>query len=460
MPTFRTIGMDPELTNRGLWTHQRTRRRRLPSMSLGANAAGNEGTIVNHHHTEDAENHLPIQDYLPIESPLALLVRGSTSNHQKTDYRGGVSAAATSSSSSSSCLYIPSNLDDATDLLKGNQTPTRIMIPIDMDDAERLRSDVAIAMIKYGTPFQNDSARQSGPQTYHGFSSMKSIISNRSLAASQEEWVGTSLSTGCSSLDGILCIPSLGKENAGFTYDRGLRKETDHGITRGYITQFTGPTGSGRTLLMLQLAIRAVIESSLASSLREDSAFCVFLTSKLPQSMPWRTALSRYDDDVTTTSLKNLTVCYVENAFGVLQALSGSVTSKTQLIIIDSVSGCLDQHSSSGQDGDSSYMDMVAYELRKLSRVQGKAVVVTNGVVRRGPNDIYSKHPSLKPAMGKAWESLPDINVWMEKTSVYSGGNDPSCSDVVECQLLKHPVSPVTGRDSCCNVRLTKGGLH
>jgi hypothetical protein len=184
-------------------------------------------------------------------------------------------------------------------------------------------------------------------------------------------------------------------------YPPEFKCSSSGGVPFGYVTQVTGPPASGKTQLTLRLAAEHAAHQGkvlfLASGFGHGSLLP--LVRRLHHAF--------CDAQNFQAVLQNVTFVTVNNGHEALAAMEQMSDTNRGLLILDSASGCLSADLYAGGDGDAgkTLAQQVAYNLRRIARHNGAAVLVTNGTVS-GDNGV-------KPAMGQAWYAA-DISLWFQ----------------------------------------------
>jgi KaiC/GvpD/RAD55 family RecA-like ATPase len=381
MPTFQSIQMHPELRTRLVTESSSIGLPRNPASSTNNGADSSTLTQQN-----------PFQ---PIETPQALLSR----------HPGSL------------------RIIDST----GSRSR-----PIALPQANNLRHDVAQALIatsKYGRFLHNVHERSKDqadcPISPFRVSGTISVLEMLQEKARESEF--PTLTTGSFSLDRLLSFPK--EYSVAPSAEMTLNHSSDphSGIPFGYVTQFSGPPGCGKSQVALQVASStANIKTWYLSSnpsLRSYAQRLSQLVKHYPQSVQF--------DVLTRTDFLS-----VGDEHQLLAALadiehsleSGTVAAPNCLLVFDSASGCL--------NSDSPFLT-ISNTLRRVARRYRVAVVITNGSVSHRSGDD-GRLSTPKPALGKFWKAA-DIQVWAELTR--SGGE-------THCRLEKHPAKRISTESS------------
>lgn len=196
------------------------------------------------------------------------------------------------------------------------------------------------------------------------------------------------ISTHCRRLDELLAFP------------QEFKCSSSGGVPFGYVTQVTGPPASGKTQLALRLAAEHAAQSGKVFFLASGFGHGTLL--------PLVRRLQHFCDKQNFQAiLQNVTFAVVNNGHEALAAMEQVEDTNRGLLILDSASGCLSADLYAAGDGDvgKALAQQVAYNLRRIARHNGAAVLVTNGTV--------SGDHGVKPAMGQAWYAA-DISLWFQ----------------------------------------------
>ena len=397
MPTFQSIGMHPELCHR-LVTESR-------ATSTTASSAAEQDALA------------PQRQL--VRTPQALLARNPNTVRL-------LDGSGTSTIRDGSCGGSSSHVaDNNGDLNSDAVVPSR---PISLAQVQKLRADVSNALIAQsnnGKRIQRihktlDTTTNAGEATMNirgehsipGTLSALDWLRYETIAWPQDPPV---LSTGCCALDQAIAMPT---EYQNVSTSMMLETATAAiGIPFGYVTQFSGPTGSGKTQLALHLAAH--------------SPPSLYRTWYLGSNCGTLVALRLAELCQNNYSVLERTIfCSTTNEFELLQHLAQleaeliQVTTTQQhpqkqhpfLLILDSCSACL-------SSSEPEWMSRVSLTLRRLTRQYSKilAVVLLNGTVsKRGEppgsssTSSSSSHRTVKPALGRLWTKTADIHVWLE----------------------------------------------
>jgi KaiC/GvpD/RAD55 family RecA-like ATPase len=437
MPTFRSIGIHPEL-----------RTRLVTESSLPEE----DGRVQ--------------QRPQPVETPQALLSRNPT-QLRLLDRETGASKPI-------STLQVRKLRDEvAHALISQSRSGKRV---------KRLRQVVQEHFVDGDNEFEDiehagDKCRVSEPSiAIEGFASVLDLVRYEALQRSKDDANSMphhQLSTGCQALDTMLALPP---EYTTISTQMPMHDSTIPttiplaGIPFGYVTQLSGGPASGKTQVALQIAARQAASASTwylcsTSSAASYAKRLDQLVRKHPAaSSPgvldrtlFRTVTDEYkvlsaladleavllhQEDTTTADPTN-----EESDIGIHLPCQ----EKPSLLIIDSASGCL-----STENDD--VMTKVALTLKRLARQNGLAVVVTNGTVSDRSD---SSARSNKAALGRAWKSAADIHVWLEALVVAPISGDENI--VVQARLDQHPAKRCFAKDDdpvVCTFCITPSGVQ
>jgi RecA/RadA recombinase len=253
------------------------------------------------------------------------------------------------------------------------------------------------------------------------------------------------LSTGCVALDKMLSMP----EEYYYATINGEGEVPPCGVPFGHVTQFSGPPGSGKTQVVLQLIASSQSQSS--------QSLPVWYLCSDPSLQCYAQRLGQLTSN-NKSVLDNVKFVSVTSAYHVLSTLAdmedGLMEEQTNndtdtddntdtssaaagLLIIDSVSGCLSAH-------DSTPLQRVALTLGRLARQYNLAVVLTNGSTstthtstsNNNSNSSNNNMNTKKPALGKVWmSSAVDIHVWM----MMMDQQQTNTNRVIQATVTKHP---------------------
>jgi RecA/RadA recombinase len=271
-----------------------------------------------------------------------------------------------------------------------------------------------------------------------------------------------SLSTGCPTLDSMLSIAP--EHQSISTQLDNTVVASDAGIPFGYVTQFSGPPGVGKTQLALGLA--AALQQQSSSSRQHQQATCWYLSScPAVRSFALRLKTLVADSEIANQDivLNHTTFVHVSNEYCLLDQLAQleevliqghsekETTAPLCLLVIDSISSCL-----TADYSNAIIMEQIAFTIKRLARTFRIAIVVCNGVVQnrqfRQEEDSEDEHTSApphhsknsprstqpyKPALGRPWRSVADISVWLDRWDKKSG--------VVHATLERHPTKVASG---------------
>jgi KaiC/GvpD/RAD55 family RecA-like ATPase len=431
MPTFRSIGIHPEL-----------RTRLVTESGL---------------QEEDGRS---LQRPQPVETPQALLSRNPT-QLRLLDRESGTSKPISS-------LQVRKLRDEvAHALISQSRSGKRV---------KRLRQVVQEHFVDgdgdEGTENVGDKGHVPEPSlAIEGFASVLDLVRFEALQHSKAANTPHQLSTGCRELDTMLALPPeyTAVSTQIFMDDASIPTTIPlAGIPFGYVTQLSGPPASGKTQVALQIAARQALTAStwyLCSS--ASAASYAKRLDQLVQGNPGGSSPGVLD----RTLFRTVTDEYkVLSALADLEAVllnqedsttadptheeTGSIIhlpcqERPSLLIIDSVSGCL-----SPENDD--VMTKVALTLKRLARQNGLAIVVTNGtVIDRSDSSARSN----KAALGRAWKSAADIHVWLEALVA------PIQQEqiVVQARLDQHPAKRCFAKDDdpvVCTFCITPSGVQ
>jgi RecA/RadA recombinase len=282
------------------------------------------------------------------------------------------------------------------------------------------------------------------------------------------------LPTRCRKLDYALALPNE-HQNASTSMDMSSKthagsdsissSNTDSsyaGIPFGYVTQFSGCPGSGKTQLALHLAATA--------SSGNVAATVWYLHSSSASVTPQVERLSELCVGGKYSALHRIRFVHVPDAYRVLSALAvvedsllqqqqqggcdGEVTGtsttaaattelwKPVLLVLDSCSGCL------SADG---LQEAVGSTIKRLTRHYRLATVLLNGTVAN-----YNGG-GAKPALGQRWNAIPDVSVWLEPA--YAAPNNAAVP-VMQATVIQHSAKPCTKSNvPVGKFRITKHGI-
>jgi KaiC/GvpD/RAD55 family RecA-like ATPase len=459
MPTFRSIGIHPEL-----------RTRLVTESSL-------------HQAEEDGHGNVQQRPPQPVETPQALLSRNPT-QLRLLDRETGTSKPI-------STLQVRKLRDEvAHALISQSRSGKRV---------KRLRQVVQEHFV------DGDENEGEGESTDHiakpsfaieGFASVLDLVRYEALQQHSKDDGANNrdntpqphhqLSTGCQALDTMLALPP---EYSTVSTQMSMHNDSSMpttipptGIPCGYVTQLSGGPASGKTQLALQIAAHQaatastwyLCSSSSAGSYAKRLDQIVRKNSRGRGSSSPGTVLDRTLFRTVTDEYKVLSALADLEAV-LLQHQEGSTTmdltneetstsiplpcqEKPTLLIIDSVSGCL-----SAENDD--VMTKVALTLKRLARQNGLAVIITNGTVSdRSENSSSSSNPrsnTHKPALGRAWKSAADIHVWLEALSAAPISEAENI--VVQARLDQHPAKRCFAKDDdplVCTFCITPSGVQ
>jgi KaiC/GvpD/RAD55 family RecA-like ATPase len=431
MPTFRSIGIHPEL-----------RTRLVTESSL---------------QEEDGR----VQRPQPVETPQALLSRNPT-QLRLLDRETGTSKPI-------STLQVRKLRDEvAHALISQSRSGKRV---------KRLRQVVHEHFVDEGegegTENVGDKSREPEPSlAIEGFASVLDLVRYEALQHSKDANMPHQLSTGCQVLDTMLALPpEYTAVSTQMSLDDASIPTTlpVAGIPFGYVTQLSGPPASGKTQVALQIAARQALTAStwyLCSS--ASAASYAKRLDQLVQGNPGGSSLGVLDRTLFRTvtdeykllsALADLEAVLLNQEDSTTADPSSTETGisthlpcqeRPSLLIIDSVSGCL-----SPENDD--VMTKVALTLKRLARQNGLAVVVTNGtVIDRSDSSARSN----KAALGRAWKSAADIHVWLEALDVAPIQQEKI---VVQARLDQHPAKRCFAKDDdpvVCTFCVTPSGVQ
>ena len=441
MPTFQSIGLHPELRNR------------IVTESRGSTAAF-------------SSTEAPPQRQLVL-TPQALLAR-----NPNTLRLLDTTATGTTIHDSCGSNVAHNNGDSNNDTVVSSR-------PISLAQVQKLRLEVSSALIAQSNNGKRIKQIQKTLRTNAEATSVRSepsiYTSSIPGTLSALDWLRyeTSawpqdppvLSTGCRALDQALAVPA---EYQNVSTSMMLETATVAvGIPFGYVTQFSGSTGSGKTQLALHLAARS--PPALYRTWYLGSNCGTLMASRLAE-------LCQNNYSV----LERTIFCSTTNEFELLQHLTQleaeliqvtAIQPQSQLpflLILDSCSACL-------SSSEPELMGRVSTTLRRLTRHYSKilAVVLLNGTVaNRGeqPGTMSMSNKTVKPALGRLWAKAADIHVWLEHSQQQEPKKQPivpsngGCTThspttiraVVERHVAKRP-------SNCANIecffRLTALGI-
>lgn len=233
-----------------------------------------------------------------------------------------------------------------------------------------------------------------------------------------------------------------------------------NGIAFGCITQISGKPATGKSQLSLVLAAQH-------ASRQEHTAHYLAggygqgCTTALVRRLKHFCSPNNYQ-----TILKNVeftTVFGAHELFFQLKRIEESVASAPNiphLVILDSVSGCLatdlqfqrqDRKRNLFKPNYSKHIYGLIKRIRKkvmrLAKLHGVAVFLTNGSVKGAAQNAPSK-----PALGRIWEPVGDIKVWLDEVSVETGEKK-----IVKATLQKHPSKDAGGE---AEFQISKFGIQ
>jgi RecA/RadA recombinase len=433
MPTFRSIGIHPEL-----------RTRLVTESSL---------------QEEDGRGQQRPQ---PVETPQALLSRNPT-QLRLLDRETGTSKPI-------STLQVRKLRDEvAHALISQSRSGKRV---------KRLRQVVQEHFgdgdgDDEGEGIENvgDKSQVSEPSlVIEGFASVLDLVRYEALQHSKDDHsMPHQLSTGCHALDTMLALPTeyTAVSTQMSMHDSSIVPTTIPlaGIPFGYVTQLSGGPASGKTQVALQIAARQALTAS--TWYLCSSASAASYAKRLDQLVRKNPAgcspgvLDRTLFRTVTDEYKVLSALADLEAVLLNQEDSTTAESdiiihlpcqeKPTLLIIDSVSGCL-----STENDD--VMSKVALTLKRLARQNGLAIVLTNGSVSDRSD---SSARSNKAALGRAWKSAADIHVWLEAHVVAPTSEEENI--VVQARLDQHPAKRCFAKDDdpvVCTFCITPSGVQ
>lgn len=339
MPTLRSIGVHPDL------------RKRLVVASIST-TTGN-----------DEEGDSQQQNLIPITTPNALL-----SVHQ-------MRLAEDETLSASKAIANP--------------------------QAESLRYDVAIAMLlqsntgrhwkRIAKAQENNLSDDRSPGQRDDTDSLFPTVLELLQYHHPESLNRIELRIGCPSLDRAIALPP---EFAACSLSPTtlVSDEQQLGIPFGFITQFTGPPGGGKSRLARHLGVSCAQQGGLTWWIYSGALpHLVRTTDEVLERIFLVPAMNSFELLARLAELESLLV-------GATVGDTGSPT----LLIVDSCSVCL------GAVEDESMYATVFLEIKRLTREYELATVLMNGTV------ADRQLGGRKPALGQFWSGTADISVWLE----------------------------------------------
>ncbi|KAF8556211.1 P-loop containing nucleoside triphosphate hydrolase protein [Imleria badia] len=192
-----------------------------------------------------------------------------------------------------------------------------------------------------------------------------------------------------------------------------------NGFGGGRVFEISGDRGSGKTLLVSQIALRLLATYKEASVLWMDTAgaFSVERTRQMVQHL--------YGES-SSTVLERLQVSLVlniETARALLEDLESSLTAnplpghRVRLVVIDSVTSLLAPSLSAVSSHGHAIMTTFMQHLRSMARSYHLAFLVVNNTSASPPRNPLSAFllTVRKPALGPSFTFLTDCTIWLAR---------------------------------------------
>jgi RecA/RadA recombinase len=463
MPTFASIGLHPQLISQ------------LVTVSSGSNNNTNDSNTSNSASGEQpppqpSRNSVNSNSIVVIETPQALLSRNPHSirllvnnkndkNDKNDDNHEEESYSTTTTTQILSPVHVNSlRRQVAQRLIDGDESSSSSSLSFGKH-ARHVRQTV----LHDHDSKTNDNARKRQRQMaaapiLPGTVSLLHLLQYQKLLQQQQDDGQQSrfvFSTACPALDGMLGLPPEFNQNHHQLYpdDNPSTIGSGGGIPLGYVTQFSGASGTGKTQLALQLIVQAAAAAVATSAsavatpanTSTSTACCWYFCSNATEPLALARRLAGLLATTTTTTtaaaagqqpgnnnmmtqvLKNTIFQTVTDEYQLLAGLAKMEETLWQqrrkeqersrrphhlLLIIDSISTCL---SSSCCTMENPLVPKVALTLKRLARqFSNLAVVLLNGSTNTGGGS-GGNSSRRQPALGTLWNNLaPDIHVWLE----------------------------------------------
>ncbi|KAF8121781.1 P-loop containing nucleoside triphosphate hydrolase protein [Boletus edulis] len=192
-----------------------------------------------------------------------------------------------------------------------------------------------------------------------------------------------------------------------------------NGFDGGRVFEISGDRGSGKTLLVSQIALRLLAAYKEASVLWMDTTgdFSVERTSQMAQQL---------DGENSSAVLERLQVSLVLNidtARALLEDVESSLTTnalrdpRVRLVIIDSITSLLAPSLSAVSSYGHAIMTTFMQHLRNMARSYYLTFLVVNNTSGSLPHNRMSVFSSTvrKPALGPSFTFLTDCTIWLAR---------------------------------------------
>ena len=191
----------------------------------------------------------------------------------------------------------------------------------------------------------------------------------------------------------------------------------DGGIRMGEIIEISGPSGSGKSQLVMSLASNCGAQCSIIDT---SHGIC-------PERLVEMMRHSEPSSDIHTVkeNLSNITIANVHNIFQLCETLE-SIPSTTKLLIVDCISLFIAAEFGKGYAGQAA-VESITKLLRSIARMHNMAVVVTNGIVSN--RNSKKGEGRTKPALGRTWSFTPDRRLMLSAEDRYQIPQRCSSSD-------------------------------
>jgi hypothetical protein len=320
--------------------------------------------------------------------------------------------------------------------------------------AERLRHDVALALIKNKTTkTTTTTSSQEHSKIFPGTISAWHLWKHERDILTQSP-PPPLLLTRCKKLDEMISLPieySTGVMNKALSLD--MSSQVRSGISFGQIIQFSGPPGTAKTQLALQIAS--------SPGLQETFYICSSGGNLNPTRL-WeisnhnRNVMQRTKFTMATDEFQLFSRLGEFEASSLLYNRTTTTTTTTPsrwkpiLLVIDSCSECLSSENSS------EVLVTIGQTIRRLTRQYMIATILINGTVsnhRRGggsgagattmmttttsdeppPPPLFRSH---KPALGRSWRTVADVHVWLEEDTTATATKSSQNSGTTTLQAI------------------------
>ena len=341
-------------------------------------------------------------------------------------------------------------------LLSRNPTALRLLEedgsssrPISLPRVQELRLEVATALIAQSI----SGKRIRRIQKAEGSSRILGTVSALDLLhhelQSPDRQSPPVVSTGCRKLDELIALPAE-YCNVSTRMDIFSASAPSSGVPFGYVTEISGPPGSAKTQIALQLATSSGLHQTWYLHSGQANATRLWDVSNHNYNVMQRSIFASVADEYQVLKrLAELEAFLNEESPQEAQQEDRAETASTTpstvwkpvLLVLDSCSGCLSP--------DSGLLLTVQSAIKRMTRQYGLATVLVNGTVSNRSAEDSSNARSTKAALGRSWRAVADVHVWLEVPR----------ADVHRANVERHSAKRCDG-DTAATFRVTSQGIQ